>query len=333
MKREGAVTSWSHKDHLASGRRVSFMGAMPASIHDYGAFGQPLAADGSTVLNGKAYINERFDPETGLQYLHARYYDPEVARFLSPDTWDPILAGVDFNRYAYAGNDPVNGSDASGHQAMFGDGFLMEAYLEANGNPESAERFAAMLDKLAFYSTALDFEAGLGKPLSAGIGKLAAGIRFIDKFEKFERGFNKIPRFGNPQKTSGPLLDSAEHMACSENLARDIARKYGVENVAGVYYNKSIRTVFPGADLNKLPDTVVHLKDGRYVIGEVASPSQLGRDQRRKLDTMQDYLDQLTGHKNESRLDNEMGRDRSMFGGDDSGANGNINCRGNCTGE
>ena len=38
-----------------------------------------------------------------------------MARFLSPDTWDPILAGVDFNRYAYAGNDPVNFSDPNGH--------------------------------------------------------------------------------------------------------------------------------------------------------------------------------------------------------------------------
>ena len=34
---------------------------------------------------------------------------------LSPDTFDPYLAGVDFNRYAYAGNDPINGADANGH--------------------------------------------------------------------------------------------------------------------------------------------------------------------------------------------------------------------------
>ncbi|MCB1377490.1 MAG: hypothetical protein KDK89_03815, partial [Alphaproteobacteria bacterium] len=94
VKREASITSWAHKDHLASTRRVSVMGAAPASIHDYGPYGQPLAANGSTVLSGKAYISERFDPETGLQYLHARYYDPDLARFLSPDSWDPILAGV-----------------------------------------------------------------------------------------------------------------------------------------------------------------------------------------------------------------------------------------------
>jgi RHS repeat-associated protein len=63
----------------------------------------------------KSYIGERFDPETNLDYLHARYYDPALPRFLSPDTWDPILAGVDTNRYTYSGNDPVNGSDPNGH--------------------------------------------------------------------------------------------------------------------------------------------------------------------------------------------------------------------------
>jgi RHS repeat-associated protein len=67
------------------------------------------------ALNTKGYIGERYDVETGLSYLHARYYDPALGRFLTPDTWDPTLPGVDINRYAYAGNDPVNGSDRNGH--------------------------------------------------------------------------------------------------------------------------------------------------------------------------------------------------------------------------
>lgn len=39
------------------------------------------------------------------------------ARFISPDTMDPTLSGVGTNRYAYAGNDPVNKSDPNGHVA------------------------------------------------------------------------------------------------------------------------------------------------------------------------------------------------------------------------
>jgi hypothetical protein len=41
---------------------------------------------------------------------------PAQARFLSPDNWDPWLPGVDFNRYSYGGNDPINNSDPNGHQ-------------------------------------------------------------------------------------------------------------------------------------------------------------------------------------------------------------------------
>jgi RHS repeat-associated protein len=80
---------------------------------DYAAFGMPQGP--AAALNGKSYIGERYDPETGLQYLHARYYDPNLGRFLSPDTWDPTITGVDINRYAYSMNDPINGSDPGGH--------------------------------------------------------------------------------------------------------------------------------------------------------------------------------------------------------------------------
>jgi RHS repeat-associated protein len=58
---------------------------------------------------------ERHDPETGLVYLNARYYDPVIAKFISPDWWDPDKPGVGTNRYAYADNDPVNKSDPGGH--------------------------------------------------------------------------------------------------------------------------------------------------------------------------------------------------------------------------
>ncbi|MEI6535789.1 MAG: RHS repeat-associated core domain-containing protein [Verrucomicrobiaceae bacterium] len=104
------------KDHLASNRLVLRVGAGTMRA-DYGPFGQPLTSNGSVPLQGKGYINERYDPETGLQYLHARYYDPLLSRFLTPDPWDPDLPGVDINRYAYAGNDPVNMSDANGHSS------------------------------------------------------------------------------------------------------------------------------------------------------------------------------------------------------------------------
>ncbi|MEI8180322.1 toxin TcdB middle/N-terminal domain-containing protein [Aestuariivirga sp.] len=94
VRREGSATDVMVKDHLASNRLVLRVGAGTTRA-DYGPFGQPLTSNGSVPLQGKGYINERYDPETGLQYLHARYYDPLLARFLTPDTWDPDMAGVD----------------------------------------------------------------------------------------------------------------------------------------------------------------------------------------------------------------------------------------------
>ena len=133
-KRVGGITSWSHKDQLSSTRIVSFMSGGPAATrHDYGPFGQPLISNGSIVLDDRAYINERFDPETGLEYLNFRYYDPMLGRFLNPDSLDPTEPGVGTNRYAYAGNDPVNGRDPSGHVVT-----LPATSYQYNGGPAAA---------------------------------------------------------------------------------------------------------------------------------------------------------------------------------------------------
>jgi RHS repeat-associated protein len=117
VKREGSTTSILAQDAQGS-IRVSFaaigIGGATQS-HDYGAYGQPVTTGGVTTASPRGYINERFDPETGLQYLHARYLDPALGRFLTPDWWDPSNPGVDINRYAYCGGDPINCRDPSGH--------------------------------------------------------------------------------------------------------------------------------------------------------------------------------------------------------------------------
>jgi RHS repeat-associated protein len=52
-----------------------------------------------------------YDSETGFYYMRARYYDPKTRRFISED---PIGLEGGINVYAFAGGDPVNGSDPSG---------------------------------------------------------------------------------------------------------------------------------------------------------------------------------------------------------------------------
>jgi hypothetical protein len=49
-------------------------------------------------------------------YLHARYYDPKLGFFLSPD---PIGPAGGTNLYGYGLGDPVNGTDRSGTEVCF----------------------------------------------------------------------------------------------------------------------------------------------------------------------------------------------------------------------
>jgi RHS repeat-associated protein len=82
---------------------------------NYKPYGERLVTLG-TVPESKGFIGERTDDETGLAYLHARYYDPQLGVFVQPDMLDPTIEGVGVNRYAYAFDDPVNGSDPSGRR-------------------------------------------------------------------------------------------------------------------------------------------------------------------------------------------------------------------------
>ncbi|NIX78462.1 FG-GAP-like repeat-containing protein, partial [Microvirga terricola] len=96
-----------HKDHLSSVRAISNRSGTIDKTTLYTPYGAPLITTGPDK-EAKAFIGERLDDDTGLIYLNARYYDPALGRFISPDTLDPTKPGVGTNRYAYSFNDPVN---------------------------------------------------------------------------------------------------------------------------------------------------------------------------------------------------------------------------------
>ena len=83
--------------------------------YGYDAWGNGIEGSG-TDANPYRYAGERFDVDTGLIYLRARWYDPSVGRFVSSDTLEAGLAHPrEANRYVYAESDPVDGRDPSGH--------------------------------------------------------------------------------------------------------------------------------------------------------------------------------------------------------------------------
>lgn len=76
----------------------------------YGPWGA-LEDSIEAVPNVLKYAGQEFDAETNLYYDRARYYDPQLARFISEDPIG-LLGGI--NQYAYADDDPINNADPTG---------------------------------------------------------------------------------------------------------------------------------------------------------------------------------------------------------------------------
>jgi RHS repeat-associated protein len=84
------------------------------NTYDYDVFGAPRAESGSQA-NDFTFAGEQVDGSTGLQYLRARYYDPEAGRFLSRDPLSGIVGlPSSQNRYPYVLSSPINLLDPSG---------------------------------------------------------------------------------------------------------------------------------------------------------------------------------------------------------------------------
>ena len=102
---------WLHTDHLGSIQAITDENGNEVQRQSYAPYGKQ-ALTATKHPESKGWIGERLDDEIGLMYLHARYYDPMLGRFLSPD---PIARpGQNLNRYTYGLNDPINMLDPSG---------------------------------------------------------------------------------------------------------------------------------------------------------------------------------------------------------------------------
>lgn len=81
---------------------------------EYTPYGVSVPSMGAAP-NGVGYTGHVNDPETGLVYMQARYYDPGVGRFLSVDPVGVSAGNVfNINRYIYANANPISNIDPDG---------------------------------------------------------------------------------------------------------------------------------------------------------------------------------------------------------------------------
>jgi RHS repeat-associated protein len=109
-----------HGDHLGSTNVMTDNNGNQIELLEYDPYGKINrhdATSGSSRLAKQQFTGKKLDDETGLIYFGARYYDPSLGRFITPDTIvqnpsDPQT----LNRYSYCGNNPVNRVDLDGHK-------------------------------------------------------------------------------------------------------------------------------------------------------------------------------------------------------------------------
>jgi RHS repeat-associated protein len=109
IKADGTVRYYQ-RDGLWSIIALTDEGGVVRTQYSYDPFGA-VSFTGEQSDNTFQYTG-REDDETGLYYYRARYYSPELQRFVSED---PIgLDSGDVNFYSYVGNNPVNFTDPRG---------------------------------------------------------------------------------------------------------------------------------------------------------------------------------------------------------------------------
>jgi RHS repeat-associated protein len=131
-----------HTDHLGNVRMITDQNRYRISVHEYRPFGaeqtdvtqelnnfydaeNPVGTTGDNAADAMKFTGHERDyrgwlnvnNDDYLDYMHARYYDPRLGRFLSVDpAWESagLAKPQSWNRYSYVLNNPINYTDPDG---------------------------------------------------------------------------------------------------------------------------------------------------------------------------------------------------------------------------
>ena len=185
-----ALFADGHPYYLHHGRRMETIAATDQDGNlawraRYSAFGE-TTVDLSSIVQPFRLPGQYHDPETGLHYNLARYYDPSLGRFLQRD---PLgYQGGGWNEYLYCDGDPLNRTDPTGEflpilavgagiGALVGAG--IEVYRQKSANPDAPLDWGK-IGKEALIGGAIGaLGAGVGAALMPAAGALGTGLAAV----------------------------------------------------------------------------------------------------------------------------------------------------------
>ena len=110
-----------HPDHLGSVHLLTNAEGKEVARVEYHPYGGAKTEIGTIFVGRNRFTGKRLD-ESGLYYFGARYYDPEMGRFITPDPLDALIRELvlgnsqQLNLFNYALNNPINVVDPVGLQ-------------------------------------------------------------------------------------------------------------------------------------------------------------------------------------------------------------------------
>ena len=103
----GNTVYYSAQDHLGSTTALTDSKGALVERETYDAYGNT----GGSAKTRYGFTDRERESLTGLMYYRARFYDPQLGRFISED---PIGLAGGVNSFAYVSNNPQNATDPSG---------------------------------------------------------------------------------------------------------------------------------------------------------------------------------------------------------------------------
>ncbi|HEY2670856.1 MAG TPA: RHS repeat-associated core domain-containing protein, partial [Rugosimonospora sp.] len=111
-ERTAAGLTWMTADAQGS-EQLAISGTGTVSRQRYLPYGAPRGTT-NQIPGDRGFLGKVQDASTGLDLFDARYYDPTIGRFLSPDPMDNNDEPDSANPYAYAADNPATFTDPSG---------------------------------------------------------------------------------------------------------------------------------------------------------------------------------------------------------------------------
>jgi RHS repeat-associated protein len=106
-QKTGTTLYYFSQDHLGSTTALTDSKGALVEREAYDAYGNSTGS----AKTRYGFTGRERDSATGLMYYRARWYDPQLGRFISED---PIGLAGGINQFAYVGNDPQNRKDPTG---------------------------------------------------------------------------------------------------------------------------------------------------------------------------------------------------------------------------